>query len=185
MLPDDEIISLFFARSETAISELDRKYGRLCRNIAYRLLESRQDAEECVNDAYLGVWNAVPPERPEPLRAYVAKIVRNLAVKAYWKRSAAKRGGFDMALEELDESLPSPVCVEAGLEAKELAAAIARYLDSLPETGRAVFMRRYYFGESYAEIAEFTGLSEKNVSVKLSRIRAGLRRYLEESGVML
>ena len=185
MLTDEDILELFFGRSETAIYELDAKYGALCRSIAYNILGSHEDAEECVNDAYLSVWNSIPPARPEILRAYVARVVRNFSLSAWRKKSAAKRGGVSLALEELDESLPAPGTVETELGAKELAAIIGGFLDTLPAESRVIFMRRYYLGESCAEAARRTGLTEKNVSVKLCRIRARLKRYLIESGVII
>lgn len=183
MLTDGEIIELFFARSERAVSELENKYGALAHSAAFNILGSREDAEECVNDAYLGVWNAIPPERPKYLRAYVVKITRNLALKAYWRSSAVKRGGACPAVEELSESLPSPATVEAELDARELSRALEAFLDTLSAENRVIFVRRHYFGDSCKAIARLTGMTEKNVSVRLSRTRAKLKQYLTESGV--
>ena len=101
-MEDEKIIALFFERSEQAIRALDMKYGKICRSLSYNIVNSREDAEECVSDAYLGAWNAIPPARPDPLLAYICKIVRNLSLKLYWKKEAAKRGGhYTMALEEI------------------------------------------------------------------------------------
>lgn len=187
MIEDEEIITMFFQRSEQAIQALDGKYGRLCRHLACNIVNDRQDAEECVNDAYLGAWNAIPPARPDPLPAYLCKIVRNLALKAYWKRSAEKRGGgqYAAALVELEACIPAPDTVETQLQAKELARSIQDFLDTLTPENRVIFLRRYWFSDSYQDIAGRVGLTEKNISVRLTRIREKLRQYLQEREVIL
>ena len=112
-MEDNNIIDLFFDRSEQAIRELDKKYGKVCHSLSYNILNSRQDAEECVNDAYLGTWNAIPPARPNPLLAFLCKIVRNLSLMRYHTNKAIKRGGsYTVALEELEDCLASPNTVE-------------------------------------------------------------------------
>ena len=119
-MQDEQIIELFFARSERAIDEMNTKYGGLCRKLAYGMLNNAQDSEECVNDAYLGVWNAVPPARPEPLSAYVCRVVRNVSLKLLSRRGAAKRGGgYEVALQELDGCLTDGGTAEDALEARE------------------------------------------------------------------
>lgn len=186
MLDDQSIIELFFARSEQAITELDLKYGNLCHTISRNVLNSRQDAEECVNDAYLGVWNTIPPARPDPLRAYLCKIVRNLSLKCYDRKRAQKRGSrYDVAMQELEECLPAPDTVEGVVEAKELTRVIERFLDALSKENRVIFLCRYWFSEAYADIARRTGLSEKSVSMRLVRIRQQLKGYLAEQEVCL
>ena len=113
MTDDEKIIGLFFARDPQGIRELDRKYGNICRSLSYRIVNDRQDAEECVNDAYLGAWNAIPPARPSPLLTYVLKIVRNISLKSYWKREADKRSSrYTVALEEVEACLPGRDTVE-------------------------------------------------------------------------
>ena len=103
MIDDEKIIEMFFERSEQGIRELDIKYGKICHNLSYNIVNSRQDAEECVNDAYLGAWNAIPPTRPNPLLSYIVKIVRNISLKIYWRKEAAKRSGhYKIALEEIE-----------------------------------------------------------------------------------
>lgn len=185
-MDDGAIIELFFARSEQAVRELDDKYGKACRGLSYHILHSRRDAEECVNDAYLGVWNAVPPARPDPLPAFLYRIVRNLSLTRYHTDAAAKRGGgnYAAALEELEDCLASPQTVEGELEERELVRLLEDFLESLSPEDRALFMRRYWFSDSYGEIAARTGLSEKNVSVRLTRVRKRLRQYFEERGVL-
>jgi RNA polymerase sigma-70 factor (ECF subfamily) len=183
---DENIIQLFFERSEQAIGELDKKYGWVCHSVAYNILNNRQDAEECVNDAYLGTWNAIPPERPNPLLAFVCKIVRNLSLKRYEQNTAVKRNSrYDVAMEELEGCLASSVTVEEEIEARELTEIIQSFLDSLTKENRVIFLRRYWFSDSYADIARQVGISEKNVSVRLTRLRKDLRKYLMEREVLL
>lgn len=182
-MEDEAIVALFWNRSPQAIEELDKKYGRLCRKLANNIVNSREDAEECVNDAYLGVWNAIPPARPHPLRAYLVKVVRNVAWKVCERRQAAKRSGCTVALEELEGCLTDGKTVEDEVEAKELAQLIEAFLDTLTAKERVIFMRRYGFMDSYGEIARRVGISEKNVSVRLSRMRRKLRDYLGEQEV--
>lgn len=151
-----------FGRSEQGIRELDIKYGKVCHNLSYHIVGSRQDAEECVNDAYLGAWNAIPPARPNPLLSYLVKIVRNISLKIYWRKEAAKRSShYTIALEEIEACIAAPNTVEAEIEAKELARIIEAFLDTLTTENRVIFMRRYWFSDSYKDIAEFMGLSEK------------------------
>ena len=183
-MEDERIVALFFERSELAIRALDDKYGALCRAVAFNILADAQDAEECVSDAYLGAWNAIPPARPNPLRAYIIKIVRNLSVKADRTTRAVKRSGYTVALEELDECIADKKTVEDTVEAAELGGIIERFLDTLSAKERVIFMRRYAFADSYAEIAERVGVSEKNVSVRLSVTRQKLRQFLIEKEVL-
>ncbi len=186
-MDDNAIIGLFFARSEQAIRELDDKYGRVCHRLSYNILSNCQDAEECVNDAYLGVWDAIPPVRPDPLLAFLCRIVRNLSLTRYHADRTAKRGGgsYTVALEELEDCVASPHTVEADLEEKELIRLVEDFLDTLSRENRVLLMRRYWFSDSYEEIAERTGLSEKNISVRLTRIRKQLRNYLEKRGYVI
>lgn len=184
MLDDNQIIDLFFARSEQAIKELDSKYGKVCYKISYNILHSRQDAEECVNDTYLGAWNTIPPKRPNPLLTFLCRIVRNLSITRYHTNTAAKRNStYDIALDELENCLSSARSVEEKMEEKCLVLIIEGFLDSLSKENRIIFMRRYWFSDSYADIAERVGITEKNVSVRLTRIRNQMRHYLELEGV--
>ena len=181
MADDTKIIELFFARSEQAIKELDNKYGKICRSLSYNIVGNRQDAEECVNDAYLGAWNSIPPARPSPLLTYIVKIVRNISLKIYQRENAAKRNSrYTIAQEEIEACIADRKTVEDDIEAKELARIIEDFLDTLTPENRVIFMRRYWFSDSYRDIAEFVGLSEKNVSVRLTRIRGKMKQYLTE-----
>ena len=186
MIEDEKIIDLFFNRSEKAIQELDIKYGKVCHKLSYNILNNKQDAEECVNDAYLGAWNAIPPTRPNPLLSYIVKIVRNISLKIYWRKEAAKRSGhYKIALEEIEGYIADQKTVEDEIEARELARIIEEFLDTLTVENRVIFMRRYWFADSYKDIAEFVGLSEKNISVRLTRIRQKMKEYLAEREVFV
>ena len=186
MIDDEKIIDLFFERSEQGIRELDNKYGTVCHNLSYNIVNNRQDAEECVNDAYLGAWNAIPPVRPNPLLSYIVKIVRNISLKIYWRKEAAKRSGhYTIALEEIEGYIADQKTVEDEIEARELARIIGEFLDTLTLENRVIFMRRYWFADSYKDIAEFMGLSEKNISVRLTRIREKMKQYLIEREVFV
>lgn len=153
-MEDAQIIELFFARSEDAISELDKKYGKLCHKLADNILASAQDAEECVNDAYLSTWNAIPPQRPESLPAFVGTLVRRCSITRYRANTAMKRNShYDMCMEELETFLASPQqAMEEHYAARELAAAIERFLDTQSKENRVLFMRRYWYADSFAEI---------------------------------
>lgn len=180
-MDDRQIISLFFARDENAITALANKYGRLLHQLASNILNDRSDTEECVNDTYLGVWNSIPPNDPESLIAYVCKLVKNISIKRYHYNTAQKRNSnYDVALEELEGVLVSTKSIESELEAKQLTETIEGFLETLKQVDRVIFIQRYYFSASYADIASQTGLTEKNVSVKLTRLRDRLRKYLKE-----
>ena len=186
MIDDEKIIDLFFERDQQGIQELDIKYGKIFHSLSYNIVNSRQDAEECVNDAYLGAWNAIPPVHPNPLLSYIVKIVRNISLKIYWRKEAAKRSGhYKIALEEIEGYIADQKTVEDEIEARELARIIGEFLDTLTLENRVIFMRRYWFADSYKDIAEFIGLSEKNISVRLTRIREKMKQYLIEREVFV
>ncbi len=186
MIDDEKIVDLFFMRSEQAIWELDNKYGKFCRRLSYNIVNNRQDAEECVNDAYLGAWNAIPPEKPDPLLTYLCRIVRNVSLKMYHRKEAAKRSStYTIAMEEIEACMAAQNTVETEFEARELARIIESFLDTLTAENRVIFMRRYWFSDSCKDIAEFVGLSEKNITVRLTRIRKKMKKYLIEKGVFI
>ena len=183
-MTDTEIIDLFFARSEQAIEALDRKHGAAVTRVARNILGNAQDAEECVNDTYLGAWNTIPPRRPDPLRTFVCKIARNLAVTRYHADTAQKRNSrYDLALDELEEVLCGSGGVEESLEAKELAEAINAFLAGLSRSERFLFMRRYWYADAAQTIADMTGSTAGSVTVRLYRIRKKLRRFLKKEGL--
>ena len=184
-MEDNAILDLFFARDEQAIQEVNTKYGPLCYRLSYNILNNKQDAEECVSDSYLGLWNAIPPQRPNPLLTFLCKIVRNRSIARYHANTAAKRNGaYDAALSEIEPCLAAPDDPQRELEAKELARTLEQFLDGLTRENRVIFLRRYWFSDSYADIAKQVGLTEKNVSVRLTRIRAQLRTHLIRNEVL-
>ena len=185
-LEDREIIGLFHERSEQAILELDRKYGAAVRRTAVNILNNRQDAEECANDTWLGAWRTIPPQNPDPLSTYVCRIARDLAIKKLHANTAAKRNGnYDLALDELEACIPSGTDLEADLERKELSAAINRFLGTLGYEDRYLFVRRYWYADSVADIAAQTHGSVNRTSVRLFRLREKLRKSLQKEGLNL
>lgn len=183
---DERIIDLFFARSELAISELDMKYGKVFYKTSYNILNDNLDVEECINDSYLGTWNTIPPTKPDSLLAYVCQIVRNISLKRYYFRKAIKRNStYDVVMEELDACLSSTNSVEDEITTKELARIIENFLDTLSTENRVIFLQRYWFSDSYSDIAKKVGISEKSVSVRLSRIRRKMRDYLMEREILV
>lgn len=186
-MEDERIIGLYFERSEEAIAETARKYGRFCHSISYHILQNHEDAEECVNDAFMGAWKAIPPAHPACLQAFLGKITRNLSINRLKERKARKRGGgqVDLVLSELEECIPAPDNVEQMMVGKSVAESISRYLYSLTEEKRNVFIRRYWYLYSIGEIAGQYGMSENKVALMLLRMRKGLRNHLEKEGIML
>ena len=181
-MEDTRIIELYWLRDETAIGETDRKYGTRCRGIASDVLQSREDAEECVNDTYLAVWNAIPPQRPANFCAYICRVTRNLSLDRVRRALARKRGGGEAALV-LDEIAPfvaSRVSVERDYEAKELVAAVNAFLRTLSADDRVIFTARYWLMLPVAEIARRLGAKESRVTTSLHRSRKKLKRYLQE-----
>lgn len=185
-MDDSKIIELFYERSEQAIIELSNKYGRICRRAAENILNDRRDSEECVNDAFLAVWNTVPPQRPDPLLSYVCRIVRNLALKKYHGNTAKKRNSiYDVALDEIADCIPSSFSVEDEVAAKEVAGLIDSFLETLDSQSRILFVRRYWYADPIEDLAALVHKSRHYVSVRLSRIRNDLKKYLEKEGVSL
>lgn len=177
---DEKIIDLFWNRSENAISETAKKYGRYCYAIAYHILGNSEDAEESVNDTYLSAWNAIPPQRPAVLAAFLGRITRQLAIDRYRTRSRVKRGGgeVDLALEELDEIALNSRTPETAMAEKELVRCLNRFLKTLSPTERNVFLWRYWYLDSIADIAARTGFSASKVTSMLFRVRGRLKKQL-------
>lgn len=185
-MEDWEILDLFQQRSEQAILEVSRKYGPLCMKLAYNILGNISDAEECVNDAYLALWNRIPPEEPNPISAYLCTIVRNISINRYYSNTAHKRNSqYTIALQELDGCIPSPVSTEDILQAKQITHSIESFLKKLDKRSRVLFIRRYWHGDSIEELSAFFGISCRAVSVRLFRIREKLRKYLRKEGMQI
>lgn len=184
-MEDQAIIALFFERSEQGIVELISKYGKAVQRITGNILADPQDAEECANDTYLGVWNSIPPNRPRSLGAYCCGIARNKALTRYQSNTAKKRNShFDAALEELEETIPSLASVESDMEAKELSRCINAFLAGLADDDRYLFIRRYYFGDSISGLASQLEKTPHRLSVRLFRIRDNLKKYLRKEGML-
>ena len=185
-MTDEEIIDLFFERSEQAISELAEKHGRAVNRVAFNILGDPEDAKECVNDTWLGAWNSIPPHRPSPLRTYVCRIARNLATKRYHANFAQKRNSlYDAALDELAECIPDRSTVEDSIDAKELARIIDGFLDTLSYKDKFLFMRRYWFADSLADAAKMAGMSYSAAAVRLHRVKEKLKKLLLKEGVLV
>lgn len=184
-MTDDCIVELFWQRNEAALREAEEKYGTACRAAAQNILNSAEDAEECFSDALYRTWNAVPPQRPDDLRAYLLKLTRRAAFDRYKAARAEKRGGGQLpaVLDELAECLGSGGVEEAVLAA-ELSAAVNRFLHRLPQREAGVFLRRYFFAEEAAVIGQRYGMTANHVAVLLSRVREKLRRHLRKEGLI-
>ncbi len=186
IVEDAKIIELFFQRNEQGIQELDTKYGGTFRKLSSNILRYKEDVEECINDSYLGAWNKIPPENPSPLLTYICKIVRNISLKKYHSNTAQKRdSSYSVALEEIEPYIADVNTVDRHMESAELARSIEAFLDTLTEQNRVIFMRRYWFGDSCSEIGSYVGITEKNVTVRLTRIREKMRKFLTEREVLL
>lgn len=181
-MEDKEIVELYWARDDRAISETAEKYGNYLTKIAGNALTDTQDRDECVNDAYLAAWNSMPPHRPQRLGPFLGKLIRRLAIDRYRRLTAAKRGGSEAAacIEELAEVLPADNSTEGAVESRELAVALNGFLEGLPARAREIMTRRYWAMEPVAEIARETGMSSQGVKASLRRSREKLRAYLEK-----
>lgn len=186
-MEDSGIIQRYWQRDESAIAETAEKYGAFLLGIAWNILHIHADAEECVNDTYLHAWNVIPPSRPSALRAWLGRVVRNLSLDRWKQRQAAKRGGGETALllGELDACVPDGTGMEQHLEDQEIASLISQFLRTLPRDSRVMFLRRYWYGDSVADIARRFACGEGRVKSSLFRTRKSLRTFLEQKGVLL
>lgn len=184
-MDDQNIIALFFERSEQAVSELIAAHGPSVRKVAANILQNPLDVEECTNDTYLRVWNAIPPEKPKSLRAFVCSIARNAALTRYHSNTAQKRNSsYDVALDELEECVPALGSVETEMEARELSRYINLFLGSLSYDDRFLFVRRYYYADAVSDIAASMHWKPHAVSVRLSRLREKLQHFLKKEGML-
>lgn len=182
-MTDADIIKLYFERSERAIEETDRAYGRYCRCISFEILRDSEDSEEIINDTYLKTWESIPPQNPPSLKGFLGKIVRTLSINRLEYRNAQKRGGGQMAavLEELEGCLPS--YDESYADGEHIRGIINNFLRSLPQDKRRIFVRRYWYMSPISEIAQDMKLSEGKVKMTLLRLRRDLKKELEREGV--
>lgn len=176
---DKQIIELFFERNEKAISEIAEKYGRLCRKIAFEILQNEQDVEECLNTAYVKLWNSIPPKNPQSLKGFLCVIVRNTALDTYDSFNSR----FKECYDELSELMADNRTVESSIDSKELGNAINSFIEKQNNTNGNIFVSRYYFGMSFEAISEQLGINVNAVEKRLSRMRKELRKYLNERGI--
>lgn len=183
-MDDQTIMDLYWARSEQAIDETKKKYGTYCRSIAWNILRDTRDTEECLNDTWLRTWNSLPPQRPQVFSAYLGTIVRNLSLNQLRLASAQKRntGRLELSYEELQESVPDGCTAEAQVEARELGRSIDRFLRTLPDRERCIFLRRYWYMDSHRQIARRCHMTEGGVKANLHRTRKKLKAYLTQEG---
>ena len=186
-MDDKQIVALYWERSEKAISETSKKYGKYCSYIAYNILHNREDCEECVNDTYMKAWNAMPPQRPNRLSTFLGKITRNLSLNRYEKYTAQKRGAgqIEFVLEELQECVPASDYVEQSIDDMALTEIINNFLATLPAETRKFFVRRYWYLSTIREIASDYTVSESKVKMSLMRTRNELKMVLEKEGINL
>ena len=184
MVCDDPIIERLNRRDENALQEIRERYGGLCFQMAFRILENREDADECVNDMLMAVWGSIPPHLPVSLQAYLLSIVRRLAIDRLRQSNRLKRGGalYAEALDELDELLPSGEQIESEVEQRELIHTMTAFLDTLKPQAQRVFMQRYFLAESVQTIAEKNHMSESAVKMALVRTRKRLLEHLRKEG---
>lgn len=184
-MDDKKIIGLFNERSQQAITQISEKYGKVSLKIAENILKNKEDAKECVNDAFLVVWNNIPPENPQPLSSYLFRIVRNISLKKYHQNTAIKRNSFyDTAFDELENIFCSENIPENEFDVKELSLAVNAFLQEQSKDNRIMFVRRYFYGDSVSNISSLFGASPHFVSVRLSRTREKLKKYLTKEGLI-
>lgn len=181
-MDDIRIIDLFFKRDESAIAAFADKYKSYCAKIARNILGNQEDTEECLNDTYMRIWDSIPPNKPDNLQAFAGKITRNLAIDAYKKKNASKRGGaqnVDLVLDELDEMIPSGQNIEEGVIAKDIINRINYFLYSLEKEQRVMFVLRYFYGYTLDEISKRVGRPKSTVHNNLEKTRNSLKLFLE------
>ena len=178
-MDDSRIVDLYFDRDESAISESDKKYGRMLTKLSFSLLGSNEDAEECVNDTYLDAWGAIPPARPTYLGAFLSKITRRISIDCYRRRHREKRGGYDELCDELSEAVPSNQTPFDEYENGRLKEAINEFLSMQEKEKRVIFVLRYFYSKPIGEIALQLGAGESKVKTTLHRMREALKEFLE------
>ena len=184
-MEDNQIIDLYWVRSQQAIAESERKYGAYCRTVARNILDRAEDAEECVNDTWLRAWNTIPPQRPTFLQAFFGKLTRNLSLGRWRRDRAQKRGGsqVELALDELEDCLAARDRVDETLNAQITARLISDFVRQLPQQDRLLFLRRYWYLDDIQTLAKTFGMGQSQVKSRLHRIRLRLKTELEKEGV--
>lgn len=185
-MEDERIVDLYWARSESAISETETKYGHYLHKIAMNILNNQEDTQESVNDTYLAAWNSMPDNRPSILQAYLAKLTRRISIDRFRYKTREKRGAsqYAISLSELEECLSAGNTTEEHVEAGLLSESIAAYLESLPSKTRRAFLGRYYYLDSMKEVAAYCGMTEAACKSLLHRTRLGLKTHLQKEGYL-
>lgn len=183
-MKDELIVGLYWDRNEDAIRQTQRKYGSYLSKVAYNILSDFEDSRECVNDTYLAAWNSMPTNRPRILSTYLGKIARQISIDVFRKRNTMKHyaSEYALSLEELGDSFSAGTTPEQELEVKLLDEAINRFLRTLPEETRNVFLGRYYFFDSLKDVAAYCAITESKAKSMLYRTRQCLKAYLAEEG---
>lgn len=184
-MEDAKIIELYNARNEFAVTETERKFGKMLYSIAMNVLSNAEDSEETVNDTYGKAWESIPPENPQYFGAWLGRITRNLSINRWRSNKAQKRSGVQTMLSELEECIPSKENVELESENGEITAAINSWLKSLDKNDRIIFVRRYWYGDSVTEISLKSKIPPKKLSSKLFRLRKKLKDSLEKEGILI
>lgn len=187
VIADEQIINLYWQREETAIQETDKKYGKFLFRIAYNILHDRLDCEECQNDTYLGVWNAIPPTRPTVFPAFITQIMRRIAINRYKEKMSKKRIPFELtiSMDDLNDTLHSGNTVEADFEAEEIGKLINEYVRKLSDRQRYIFIERFYLAETVETIAKDLSISTPTVYREIEKIKKGLKLHLERNDVFI
>ncbi len=184
-LSDKDIVDLYWGRDEKAIDETDKKYGKYLYTIAYNIIHSRLDCEECLNDTYLGTWNAIPPQKPASLQNFLSRITRNIAIDKYRERSASKRIPSELveSLDELSETLSYDGSLEEEAAVSAVAEELNKFLRELDERDQFIFVCRYYYCDTISDLSGMLGVSDRTVFRAISRMREELRERLKEGGI--
>lgn len=186
-MEDSQIVDLYWERNESALTKTAEKYGKFCFSVAYNILNNHEDSEECVNDTYLEAWEAMPPQRPNLLSAFLAKITRNNAINRvrFLKRKKRRSNQTDILLSELEDCLPSNKSAEDKFDEKYVADIISKYLSSISKNKATIFVFRYFFCCSIEELSQKTGYSQNKIASMLFRMRGELKIQLEKGGIKI
>ena len=186
-MDDDKIIALYFERNESALKQTAEKYGRYCYKIAHQVVNNEEDAKECVNDMYLDVWNSIPPHKPKKLAVFLATITRRIALDRFRRMTAEKRGGGEasLSLHELEDCIPFGKSIDEELENQRIAEIISAFLRRLPEIRANIFIRRYWYFDSVADIAKRYDFGESKTKMILKKTRDELLQYLKKEDIFI
>ena len=187
VIADEQIIELYWQRNENAIQETDKKYGQFLFKIAYNILHDRLDCEECQNDTYLGVWQAIPPTRPTAFPAFITQIMRNIAINRFKEKTSKKRIPSELtaSMDDVNGTLHSDDTVETEYEAAEVGKIINDYVRQLSDRQRYIFIDRFYLAEPVETIAKDLSISVPTVYREIEKIKQGLKLHLERNDIFI